>query len=135
MKEKKIIWQLYPSYLLVIIITLVLLLSFASSTFKTFYTSAITHDLKSMTLLIEPQVMSYLTHSSPKELTEYLGSQGHKINTRFTVISPTGIVIADSHENPLKMNNHSTRPEFIQALSGDWGTATRYSNTLRKKMQ
>ncbi len=51
-------------------------------------------------------------------------------NVRATVIDASGKVLADSEANPDRMENHATRPEFITALQGGIGSATRWSHTL-----
>ncbi len=51
-------------------------------------------------------------------------------NARATVIDRAGKVLADSEANPDRMENHATRPEFITALKGGVGSATRWSHTL-----
>ncbi len=49
---------------------------------------------------------------------------------RVTLISRSGVVLFDSHEEPATMDNHGTRPEVL-ALGT---TVTRYSNTLMRSM-
>lgn len=49
---------------------------------------------------------------------------------RITVMDATGKVLADSAANPGPMENHGTRPEFVAALHGRVGSATRVSKTL-----
>ena len=53
--------------------------------------------------------------------------------TRFTVIAPDGRVIADSHEQPSRMKNHSDRPEVIAALREGHGSAERVSDTTKQR--
>jgi len=134
MKNKKLIWQLYPSYLLVIFITLILLLTYTSSAFKTFYINQTTKDLRARTVLIEKQVIPYFKSQNFNKLTSLISEQGKEITTRFTIVDAKGKVLSDSDENPEKMDNHASRPEISQALSDKWGIATRYSRTLQTKM-
>ncbi len=49
---------------------------------------------------------------------------------RITVIDPAGAVLGDSEANPATMENHATRPEFREALSGRQGVSVRRSATL-----
>jgi len=49
---------------------------------------------------------------------------------RITWIEPHGVVIADTNANPLEMENHATRPEFMAALAGQVGRSIRFSHTL-----
>jgi diguanylate cyclase (GGDEF)-like protein len=49
---------------------------------------------------------------------------------RATIIGSDGKVLADTGADPAKMENHATRPEFIAALQGQIGSATRASHTV-----
>lgn len=53
---------------------------------------------------------------------------------RITLVDGRGVVLADSDEDPLVMENHYGRPELEQARTDGYGTALRYSTTLKKKM-
>ncbi len=50
---------------------------------------------------------------------------------RITWIQPDGVVLADSNAIPAEMENHATRPEFIEALAGRTGRSIRFSHTLQ----
>lgn len=134
MKEKKLIWQVCPPYVLGVLLALVLMLLYAVSLFKTSYMNQTTEDLKAKTVLIEPQVLRHVETQDIVGLTKLLSSLGSKTHTRFTLIDPKGVVLADSDESYLKMNNHANRPEIMQALSNEWGVSTRYSRTLQTNM-
>jgi len=49
---------------------------------------------------------------------------------RITLILPDGRVIGDSHEDPRRMDDHSNRPEVVQARNERIGIARRYSHTV-----
>ncbi len=51
-------------------------------------------------------------------------------DARATIIQTSGLVLADTRANPREMENHATRPEFIAALHGQIGSATRVSHTV-----
>lgn len=63
-------------------------------------------------------------------LQKQLFSLAQDMDTRFTIINTAGEVILESSTNPEEMDNHRNRPEFITALKGDRGQATRFSNTM-----
>lgn len=67
-------------------------------------------------------------------LQKLLSEAGKKTNTRFTVVDTSGVVLADSGENPAVMDNHASRPEVAAALTGKNGRATRYSHTIKQEM-
>jgi len=54
--------------------------------------------------------------------------------SRVTIIDPFGRVLLDSEKDPSLMENHSDRPEFIEALSKGIGSRVRYSSTLGTHM-
>ena len=52
-------------------------------------------------------------------------------DTRFTIVDAAGVVIADSHEDPRRMENHGTRPEVrAAALDNGEGIDRRASVTV-----
>lgn len=125
------------AYLLVLIIPSLLILG--SYVLWYFYQ----HNLQSLTanLFIQAQVTEQLTHQymsgpvSKGNLDSMIKELGSKVeDLRITIIDETGVVLADSRENPVLMENHSHRAEVIDALSGKTGTAIRYSTTLGENM-
>jgi two-component system phosphate regulon sensor histidine kinase PhoR len=64
------------------------------------------------------------------DLQERVRRMGEITNTRFTVVDPTGRVLADSRTNPATMENHATHPEVAAALAGTQGRSLRHSATL-----
>ena len=59
---------------------------------------------------------------------------GGQINTRVTIIDKDGVVLGDSEQDPMTMENHAARPEVIEALAKGIGASTRYSTTLGQQM-
>lgn len=53
-------------------------------------------------------------------------------NLRLTVISQDGNVIAESHKNKSKMDNHKYRSEIMEANEAEYGQKIRHSNTVDK---
>jgi len=68
---------------------------------------------------------------SPDVLTRELSKN---IDSRITIIAPDGKVLGDSVEDPVLMENHSTRPEIKDALVYGVGESIHYSTTLQQKM-
>lgn len=62
---------------------------------------------------------------------------GDDIHARVTVINPEGLVLGDSYESGeglRRMDNHATRPEVRQALTGGIGSSVRFSDTVGIRM-
>jgi len=58
----------------------------------------------------------------------------NKLHLRLTMISEDGTVIAESHKNKSKMDNHRYRDEIIQADKENYGYKIRHSNTINKNL-
>ena len=54
-------------------------------------------------------------------------------DTRVTLIYPDGSVAYDNSADPEMLDNHSMRPEFVEASNSGTGSSGRYSNTLHEE--
>ena len=130
MKPKRLLWQLYPSYLLITLISVAAIGWYASSSMQQFYYTQVAKDLKASANIIEDQILaSYKTGdlAGLNELCKKLSSAGQR---RITIIEPTGKVLADSQEDPHQMDDHSDRPEIVDATKDGIGSEIRFSHTL-----
>ncbi|MGH2471057.1 MAG: ATP-binding protein [Candidatus Limnocylindria bacterium] len=59
---------------------------------------------------------------------------GAGAGVRVTFIDPTGVVLGESDENRLTMDNHASRPEVAAALAGNKGGAIRASATVQRDL-
>jgi two-component system phosphate regulon sensor histidine kinase PhoR len=134
MKKKKLIWQLFPSYLLLILIALVTVTVSYSREMKSFYLDHTAAELTSRAHLIMPQLKNMMAIRDYAAVNRTVNTQARYADTRITVILPSGVVIGDSDESPAQMDNHANRPEIARALQGHPGASTRYSRTLQKNM-
>ncbi len=133
-KKKRLLWQLYPSYLLITLISLMAVSLFASSAFKQFFLERTAADLISRAHLLEKQMGNYIAPLDEMSVDSICKAVGEQSLTRITVILPSGKVVGDSEEAPENMNNHADRFEVAEALLGNVGTSNRYSSTLRQDM-
>ena len=129
MIEKKFLWKLYYPYLILILIALLIFGTYSAKVYEDFYISKTAESLKYRAFLINEELSAYnLDSISSKHVLE---KYDKLTDTRVTLIDISGKVIADSRENPATMESHADRPEFIDALKGNTGFATRYSHTLQ----
>ena len=133
-KTKKLIWQLYPSYLLPVLLTLVATGWYAGRSMRAFFTTQIRQDLVNQAHLLTDFFVPLLEPLRQDELDRRCKEVGGKVPTRLTVILPNGKVVGDSEALPEKMENHGDRPEIQQALKGADGSSIRFSGTLRQRM-
>lgn len=64
------------------------------------------------------------------ELQNWVEELDEALGARVTLIDPEGTVVADSRHNAATMENHSDRPERLEAVRQGWGSAVRGSETL-----
>jgi two-component system phosphate regulon sensor histidine kinase PhoR len=133
-RRKRLIWQLFPPYLLITLLSLLAVSWYASSSLRHFFLDQTAADLKIRALLIEKQIFAHLAPLDATKVDAICKDIGKHSATRITVILPSGQVIGDSRETPRLMDNHADRPEIAMALKGNPGQSTRYSNTLRQQM-
>ena len=135
MKKKiRLIWQLYPSYLVIIFVSLLIVSIYISSYVEQFFVNNTEKELLTNGQLIKHQITQYLSPPDRDRIDQFCKTAGTSAEIRITVILPDGKVIGDSEEDPEKMNNHKNRPEILTALDGKVGSAIRASETLRIKM-
>src|SRR5262249_17995203 len=68
------------------------------------------------------------------KLQEQIRALGKRLDTRLTVIDDAGLVLADSQEDPGRMENHAHRPEVQQARAQGFGSSARFSTTVGESM-
>jgi two-component system, OmpR family, phosphate regulon sensor histidine kinase PhoR len=134
MFPKKLIWQLYLSYLLIMGIPVLIVTWYSARSFKEFYMARTMEDLRCRAVLLGPRIEDRLERSMESGIDSLCKAMGAMTQTRYTVISPTGKVFGDSEKDPDSMENHADRAEFIAAISGKTGQAIRHSYTLEQDM-
>jgi len=129
-KPNKLVWQIFPANILTILITVIAVGWYGTSSLREFYLLETEGDLEARANLISGRVTEYLAEGRDEKLREYAVSAGRESGTRITVILEDGKVVADSNENPKIMDNHRHRPEVEEAFAGGIGTSRRFSSTL-----
>lgn len=128
MRRKRLLWQLYPSYLLITVLALLGIVWFASRALYDFYFEETAENLEIRARLLEQEFVELpLADTHLDSLCDRLGKAD---STRLTVVLPSGEVVCDSERDPATMDNHADRPEIREALAGRTGISTRYSYTL-----
>lgn len=132
MHPKRLVWYIFPWYLIIIIVSLIVVTAYSTRAVKDFHFTMTSDNLETRAVFLEKAISRNIDgpHSVVDGLCKELGAA---TATRITVVLPDGSVMGDSDGNPGEMENHGDRPEFIRALSGMTGSSVRYSDTLRKK--
>jgi len=131
MRRRGFIWYIYIYYVLVIVIMAAAISWYASRSVGSFYIRNTESDLESTARLVE-RLVSF-TDEGDIRAELFCGELDVRSGMRVTVIAAGGRVLCDTEEDPIRMENHGDRPEFVQALAGLTGQSIRYSDTIRKR--
>ncbi|MEJ2199450.1 MAG: ATP-binding protein [Desulfuromonadaceae bacterium] len=132
MKRLPIIWHLYPALLFVTFVAVLAVSWYVTNTLSLFYIAQIEKNLTTQATLIKYQISSKLSEQNALKIDALSKMIGTETETRITIILPNGQVLADSDEDPTRMDNHARRPEVSEALRGRKGVSSRYSRTLQQ---
>ena len=132
MRRKRLLWQLYPYFFLISLLSILVASWFATRSLHRFYVEQTAADLEARAKLTQSELMPLLVSSDRPGIDQLCKHLGRDSNTRITVILPSGEVVGDSEEAPLRMDNHADRPEIRSALLGKTGSSIRYSKTLQR---
>jgi len=133
-KRKRLLWRLYPSYLLITLVAVAAVSLYATDVLRDFFLEESADGLEERARLLVPQIADALTPLDPGALDRICKAVAETADTRVTVILPDGRVAGDSREDPAVMDNHLNRPEVSRAFHSPAGAAIRFSATLEKDM-
>jgi two-component system, OmpR family, phosphate regulon sensor histidine kinase PhoR len=133
--RQKLLWQLYPSYLLVVLLCIILVILYSAQTIRKSYLNRSVEDLEAQGRLIE----AIISEVSGDRLTN---QQIDQLCSRMADITGIQVAVFDSEANmignslpkPFSDQTPSGRPEVRSALAGRTGQAIRYSTTSRRNI-
>ena len=136
MKKKKLIWQIFPLFLVIIVVSLSLEAWYFTRHYRQFFLANTEKELTVRARLIQLKAADILSREETRNqnMNDLCKELGDSIQTRVTIILPSGEVIGDSFARTMTMENHLSRPEIRAAISGEKGMAIRYSSTLDQNM-
>lgn len=132
MHRRRMLWQLFPSFVLVVILTAAAIYLYTSRSTQSFYLKQAAADLEVRARLVTSLIAPHLEPLNAPAIDSLTRGLGREAHARLTIVLPDGRVVGDSNEDPQHMERHDTRPEIAEALRGRVGIATRYSNTLQE---
>ncbi|MDD4457860.1 MAG: histidine kinase dimerization/phospho-acceptor domain-containing protein, partial [Syntrophotalea acetylenica] len=134
MRRRPLFWQIYPSYILVILLAMIAAYWFFSRELRLFYLNEVKPDLEIRAVLFEERIRPLLLAKDEVALDRLCKELGTRAGTRFTAIAFSGEVVGDSLEDPGRMENHAGRPEVSQVLRGQRADMVHFSRTLQQNM-
>ncbi|MBF0246228.1 MAG: PAS domain-containing protein, partial [Planctomycetes bacterium] len=127
----KIVWKIFPPIFFLLAAS-VLGLSFVNTRIsRDLHLDQSSRDLTSLAKGLRLFVGNDFPQESTPLFQDRYRELGRETGVRITLIRPDGLVTGDSHEEPLRMDNHGSRPEVLEALAkGDRAWSVRSSDTL-----
>jgi two-component system phosphate regulon sensor histidine kinase PhoR len=132
--KKTLFLRIFLGYAAVIVLLAAAVTLLAPPLMRTDHIEERAAGLEHMALLLENQVIPYITHPAPEDLERFVTDLGRRTATRITVIGVDGSVLADSEKEPRDMENHLFRPEIQASLRGEKLMSIRPSSTLKSDM-
>jgi len=132
--KRTIFFKIFLNFCLIILSLSMLVFFFSFKAIKHHYINILSLELKNLAYTLNLKVLPLVEARDYKRLDSLVKEVGKNTNTRITIIAPDGRVLADSEMDPHLMENHSNRPEVIQAKTKGFGKSLRFSTTLKKEM-
>ncbi len=126
--------RLYLGWVGILSLTLLVVYFLASRGVENRALTAIQESLRARALLLGEISLPALERRETGDLQARVTRLGRELDTRFTVITSDGLVLADSRKDPVLMENHGSRPEVLEAKKKGAGIAVRTSGTLGVRM-
>ncbi|PCK07466.1 MAG: hypothetical protein COA42_14125 [Alteromonadaceae bacterium] len=132
--RSQFLWRLYTAYVAITIVSTALMGALIIRQVTESSMRDIDQSLAVRTEFLAQVTAKILENDSKEQLQQTLEHLGRKTQSRLTVVSFDGLVIADSRGQASLMDNHGDRPEIIDAKRNGFGVSSRFSNTLEQNM-
>src|SRR5438128_3818427 len=131
MWRSRMFWRLFGTFAGLLLATIAVLGIIVLNRVEKHFLQQIEESLEAKAILVRESL-----EGGPKDQTlqERVRSLGSETGLRITLIAANGDVLADSEEDPARMEKHDTRPEVLEARIQGMGAATRFSSTLHQSM-
>lgn len=133
MRHSPIFIRLYAGFAVVILFSILIVGLMVQRQIEQASLRDISNNLSSQAFILQ-QSFTNIGGQTQTQIQQIVEQIGRRVDTRITLLTKEGIVIADSEFTPEQMDNHRYRPEIIQANKSTIGQSQRYSRTLQKTM-
>lgn len=126
----RLFWKLGLTYLALLLAVLLAVDLYAARVLRRDYLRAVYDQLEALARITQVRPPQSDDPAALRSWVAVMAASG----ARITVVAADGLVLADSEEDPRKMENHAGRPEIQEALAGRQGRAVRHSATLDRDL-
>ena len=130
MRTKRLLWQFFAAYFAISVIAMLLAGLDAAGVAREVYLDEIASQLERSARLVAQRIVTPSALKSPDSVETQCKELATLLGSRITVIASDGGVVADSDQDPRRMENHADRAEVKAAFAGQVGRETHYSLTL-----
>jgi len=134
MARRRLLWHLFPAYLLLILVALFGVTWYVTHALRQFHMEQAEADLLARARMLAYQLRGQVDLRHGLWIDTQCKALGKRTGTRLTVVLADGRVLGDSDEAPERMDNHAGRPEIITARERGVGRSIRFSHTLGKSL-
>lgn len=134
MFASRLFWKLFLTYTVLTLLTAVGFVLVVSQRHQLILESQHQRRLHDLAVVLRDSVAESLPRQPSVAFQNRLERLGKATGTRMSLILADGTVVGDSAYNPAQMDDHSDRPEIIQAARKTVGLAQRESPTLEIPM-
>ena len=128
--KSRLYWKFSTVHLVLLLLVLLAVDAYVVRSLRREYLAAAMGQLQSMSRLAQGRPPESADGALLRDWAVWMGRTG----ARITLVGTDGKVLADSEEDPVKMDNHRGRPEVREALDTGTGRAVRYSATIGHDM-
>ncbi len=125
MARRRILWQLYPSYLVITIVAILTVSWLASNSFRKLYLNQTISDLSARSAFVQPLAEDRISPPDTSYLQALCRELGHQTNTQMAFADLRGRILADSRNAVKSSENLLGLSDFGEALQGRIGTSVR----------
>ncbi len=133
MWRRRLFWKLNITFSLVILVCMLAVGGTLVQNQRHMVQRQLVEQLERSALLARERFLPLLDLARTTTADSLADVLGRSVGARFTIIAPDGQVLADSEENPSRMENHRFRPEVAEAMSGRRGWSLRRSATVGER--
>jgi len=134
MHRRSFLWQLYLAFSLIIFLATASIQIFSAHRIEANGRDALEAALRARAHFLADLAVPALAGIDSVGFQARLVQLGRETATRLTVIDADGRVLAESHEDPQRMDRHDSRPEVLAARERGHGQALRFSDTIGQEM-
>ncbi len=131
----RIIWKLTVSFVLLILFSVIILNFFVSIKLQDYFESFIVERLDSNAVLVSGIISKSMRSGDRDAVQADVERLSMAVDARITALDINGHVMGDSRHNPINMEEHSRRPEVLDAMKEGRGLSTRQSATMGYDMK